>query len=287
MTITNQYEDIHFHKNINRIVREEFPLQYEMHWHRYVEILACMEQKEKTGFAEVRLNQTLYRLEPGDILFIWPGELHEVVWNEEKIITGIQFYDTLFNGLPDFSPYQNLFRKFHLIRQEKTPAFAETVLFYLGQILDAGEQKTPFHGVEELIHLYELFMEFGSFINDTLLKETMVMLPGNSKSLEKVMLACRYISENCEQSLTLEKVSNYVGFSDCYFSRIFKQATGYPFVEYLMLQRVKKAQFLLADGNLVVTEISFQAGFKSISTFNRVFKHYAGCSPREYRKYFL
>ena len=99
----------------------------------------------------------------------------------------------------------------------------------------------------------------------------------------QLLLLC----EREEQELTLESVADYIGFSSCYFSRIFKQATGYHFVEYLTLQRVKRAQALLSDTSLNITDISYQSGFKSISTFNRVFKQYRSCSPREYRQYYL
>ncbi|MDE6517850.1 MAG: helix-turn-helix domain-containing protein, partial [Acetatifactor sp.] len=32
-----------------------------------------------------------------------------------------------------------------------------------------------------------------------------------------------------------------------------------------------------------ITEVALQAGFASISTFNRLFKQYKNCTPSEYR----
>ena len=95
-----------------------------------------------------------------------------------------------------------------------------------------------------------------------------------------------YIQEHCEEPLTLDSIANYVGFSPCYFSRYFKKVTSYNFVEYLMMQRVKRMQMLLTNNSLSITDAAYQAGFKSISTLNRVFRQYSGCSPSEYRKYY-
>ena len=108
----------------------------------------------------------------------------------------------------------------------------------------------------------------------------------SAKMMEKIQGACSYIQENCDQDLSLDEVSRLCGFSSYYFSRCFKRVTTVNFVEYLATQRIKRVQLLLIDTDLSITEVAYQAGFKSLSTFNRVFRQFNGCSPSEYKKYY-
>ena len=286
MTTNSNFENLQFNQSINTIHSNDFPVNFSLHWHKYAEIIALPENTNIMNSPVIKINQKEYSLHPGDILCIWPGELHETIHNNEKNLIGLQFSTTLFNELPDFAPYLNIFRSFHHISLDNTPQLTEALMPYIHHIFSILDSQNSFKSIEALIALYEMFMHFGSYVNDTMLKETLSTLPGTKKSLEKINLACSYIAENCEQSLTLDSVSDYIGFSSYYFSRIFKQATNYSFIEYLTIQRVKRAQILLSDSSLAMTEVSYRSGFKSISTFNRVFHQYRGCAPREYRQYY-
>ena len=109
----------------------------------------------------------------------------------------------------------------------------------------------------------------------------------NSESLYKIQKSCVYINKNCNQDLSLNDVASMAGFSPNYFSRMFKETTGYNFVEYLMIERVRKAQRYLGDDSIPITEVAYLSGFKSISTFNRVFHQIKNCSPSQFRKYMV
>lgn len=287
MVSSNNYENLHFNRMINTINTDFFPCSFPLHWHKYIEIVALPEDARISQSPTLRINQTVYQLNPGDILLIWPGEVHEIVENADSQLIGLQFSITVFNELPDFTPFLNLFRTFHHIRQLSTPELAQSMLVHIQHMLSVQENKETFAGVETLICLYEMFMDFGNHLKNTILKDTEQYSSSTGKTIEKINIACSYIVDNCEHELTLESTADYIGFSACYFSRIFKQVTNYNFIEYLTLQRIKRAQLLLSDSNMTITEISYQAGFKSISTFNRVFRQYKGCSPSEYRKYYL
>ena len=281
------YENLHFNRMISTINADSFPCSYPLHWHKYIEIIALPEDADISVPPTLRINQTTYRPTPGDILLIWPGEVHEIVENVDNQLIGLQFSITVFNELPDFTPFLNLFRTFHHISPVSAPELAQNMLVHIQHMFAAQNDQQTFSGVETLIYLYEMFMDFGTYIKDTILKDTEQYPSKTNKTVEKINIACSYIIDNCEQDLTLESAADYIGFSTYYFSRIFKQITNYNFVEYLTLQRIKRAQLLLSDYNMSITEISYQSGFKSISTFNRVFRQYKGCSPSEYRKYYI
>ena len=58
------------------------------------------------------------------------------------------------------------------------------------------------------------------------------------------------------------------------------------FYDYLIGRRIKASEILLSQHDLSITDVALQAGFSSISTFNRTFKTKKGCTPGEYRALF-
>lgn len=279
MAKRNYYEDLKIGHTINTIAQKSFPENYPLHWHKYAEIIAYPEEAEDKKSPVITVNQIAYTLQPGDVLLIWPGEPHEVSCNSGKQLIGCQFPLSIFNEIPDFAPYLNMLRTYRHIQASENPGLTQNLTVYVSHIHEIKASDSLFPTVEMIISLYELFMELSLHVHSN-------VSPMADKALEKIDLACRYIQENCSHDLSLDVVAGHIGFSSCYFSRLFKQTTHYSFVDYMNIQRVKIAQRLLLDSSLNVTEISYQSGFKSISTFNRVFRQVRGCSPSEYRKYY-
>jgi AraC-like DNA-binding protein len=56
------------------------------------------------------------------------------------------------------------------------------------------------------------------------------------------------------------------------------------FTDYVARVRVEKVKNLLLDPNKRVSEAAYEAGFQSLSQFNRVFRRIAGASPSHYRE---
>lgn len=93
-----------------------------------------------------------------------------------------------------------------------------------------------------------------------------------------------YIQENYMQPLSLEDVSNLVGFNTSYFSTLFKKETGKNFVEYLTEVRMEMAKELLRDTRKSVLEICANVGYSDLKHFTRRFIKHTGIKPTEYRK---
>ena len=94
----------------------------------------------------------------------------------------------------------------------------------------------------------------------------------------------QYINLNFAEPLTLSSVSKHFYISPNYLSLIFKEVTGFNFVEYLNILRIKEAQRLFANSNFKVIKVAEEVGFGSISHFARVFKKVTGYSPLNYKK---
>lgn len=287
MTNNKKPEHIYFSDPVNIIMN--VPAKFDQHWHHFTEIIFYPSIAHSKSAPKIMIDQTLYELHPGDTLFIWSNEMHAVEYNADSPLIGIQFASSLLTDLPEFASYSHLFRNYHLISRDDPDMshFAEFLQLKLRQIVEARNSQKSFHSVEELIYVYELFIHFGMHIQNVLLYKNPSLQQENNRTIDKINSACRYIAENCDKDLTLDSIAGLVGFSPCYFSRVFKQTIHSNFVEYLTQQRLKRAQNLLADSDCAITTIAMESGFKSISTFNRVFQKYKGCSPSEFKKHYL
>jgi AraC-like DNA-binding protein len=72
--------------------------------------------------------------------------------------------------------------------------------------------------------------------------------------------------------------------SPFYFCKQFKKITGLNFTEYVSRTRIEGAKNLLLNPNLRISEIAYEVGFRSLTHFNRVFRHIVGESPTTYRQ---
>jgi AraC-like DNA-binding protein len=106
---------------------------------------------------------------------------------------------------------------------------------------------------------------------------------GNGAESVRIWRARDYIERHSAEELSLGKVARAANTSANYFSEKFKEATGTNFVKYVARKRFEKAEVLLRNAELRISEIAFAVGFQSLSQFNRVFKKFAGKSPTEYR----
>ena len=102
---------------------------------------------------------------------------------------------------------------------------------------------------------------------------------------EIVKRAVDFLKENYSSNeLHLEEAAFKTFLSRSYFSRIFKEATGRNFSEYLRDLRISEACTLLKTTDKKITEIISAVGFRDIKHFNWLFKKITGKTPREYRK---
>ena len=99
-----------------------------------------------------------------------------------------------------------------------------------------------------------------------------------------ISIAKRYISENYMHPITLEEVSNLVGFNASYFSSLFKKVCGEGFLDCISEVRINKAKELLKETNLKVSDVCSKVGYVDFKHFAKTFKKRTGLSPNEFRK---
>lgn len=86
-----------------------------------------------------------------------------------------------------------------------------------------------------------------------------------------------------DQDLTLRALAAASYLSPFHFARLFKKLTGASPHNYLAGIRATRAQLLLAQTDLSVTEIGARVGYLSGSHFTKAFRLATGATPREFR----
>lgn len=87
-----------------------------------------------------------------------------------------------------------------------------------------------------------------------------------------------------DQDLTLKALAGASYLSPFHFARLFKKLTGSTPHNYLAGIRAARAQLLLAETELSVTEIGSRVGYLSASHFTKAFRLATGTTPSEFRK---
>ena len=131
---------------------------------------------------------------------------------------------------------------------------------------------------ESIVRLLTIFAQHLSALsNQLLVKQETAESPVISR-------ARTFITEHQSEDLSLGQVAAAVNMSAFYFCKTFKKATGMTFTDYLARVRVEKVKNLLLNPHKRVSEAAYEAGFQSLSQFNRVFRKIAGESPSRYRE---
>lgn len=100
---------------------------------------------------------------------------------------------------------------------------------------------------------------------------------------KEVNAVCMYIENNYEQKITLDDISDKVGYSKYYLTRLFKQYRHMSIIDYLIHIRMNKAKQLLLNGEYSIKQISRMVGYSDPNYFTWAFKKVEGKSPTKYR----
>lgn len=106
----------------------------------------------------------------------------------------------------------------------------------------------------------------------------------NGNSDHYIQQAVKYIQKNFNYDISLQDSSHHLGISPGYLSHIFKKSTGYTFLEYITLFRIRHSLILLKEQHLQVSDVAYKCGFQDSGYFIQLFKKHTGVTPGQYRK---
>lgn len=110
-------------------------------------------------------------------------------------------------------------------------------------------------------------------------------VPSGKAMDERIERSILYMKQNYPDKISIEQLAEAAGgMSAAAFSRLFRQETGIPPIEYLSNVRMTEAKVLLSAKDSRVKEVAAEVGFRSEFYFSRMFQRTVGVSPTQYMK---
>lgn len=276
---------------VSRITHDFYSGMHTPHAHSQCELYYLI-----SGGCTMLVGQTKYTLAPGMILIIPPNVPHKTTYNrgttserltvefspeyisditEEfgKIWMERFFYNSPIYLPPDSRPH--IEQLFTTLVENNQPAISlspENSLW--------PQKEDIFSDCIRKLHFQEIIIEL-------LRRNThadYVTADGIPISDIAVTEALRYIDTNYNEPLTLEGVANMFRLNPSYFSTKFKAINGVGFKEYHNNVRIIRAEKLLLETDMSITEIAVKCGYETSNYFGDAFRRINNCSPSQFRK---
>lgn len=101
---------------------------------------------------------------------------------------------------------------------------------------------------------------------------------------DKLLQLVSRLDEQKEYAISAAHAAQRCGWSDSYFSRLFRQTFGQTFKEFVLKRKISFAIDLLINSDLTVSDIAYQTSFTDCAYFCSRFKHIVGMSPKKFKE---
>ena len=244
-----------------------------LHFHDHYEFLLPL-----TSPGNIFVNDQVYPLERGTLYLIGENTLHRTMatGSHARYILHIsrKSLGELSTPQTDFIQLtRDTFRRATLNSEQMTEVIE------LFQAVERNKNDGSFGGdIQQTIALLNLLMKISPLLNASTAGEAI-----RNKDFLRVVPILDYIRDNLSDPLTLDQIAGKFFISKHYLCRIFKSATGFSVMEYIIYSRILRARQLLQEG-ISVQQAGELSGFSDNSHFIRTFGHLTGTSPGKYAK---
>ena len=192
-----------------------------------------------------------------------------IVLKFTKDFLGLNTFDN-----PEFSDINNLLElsKFGV-------SFSKAVSKSLHKDLTKIVDLSP---AEQSINMLSILHKL-TLTNEKVVLSSSDMRQYTTDNSHRIDIVLKYISDNYASDINLNKVADIACMTTNSFCRYFKKLTNKSFVHFLNEVRIRNASRLLAQEDLLVSEVCYLVGYKSITNFNNQFKIIMGTNPKGFR----
>lgn len=263
---TYRDSELYSHHTIDPVPQ---PDAFPMHAHEWLEIFYFI-----SGQGSYLVEGTQYPLQPGDILIMRAAEAHRLSIRPDQPYEriAIHFSPSL---LASFDPEQRLLRPFldrPLGQLNHYPAQQDTC----GR-LRAAFDSFSFDRIPNVrIHLLARLLLFLTTLNGIYDPAGLGRAPGHG--LQSQLVA--YVNEHLFDPINLQSVADHFYRSRSQISRVFLQATGSSFWEYVSIKRLLAARSMIQRGENASSACT-ACGFSDYSAFFRAYRAQFGHAPKE------
>ena len=253
------------------------------HWHEAFEIIHVL-----VGELTIGVESELITLKTGESYIINSGLTHYVLASPDSVRLVFLIEPTIFNEMKNKDKeMQNISSMFKNMENysanwsKRTQKKISTIL--IDMYYELVNQKIAYkHQVIACLHniLVIISREIPIKKENQEGKKSI----NNLKIIDNLVLIYSYIEHNFKENISINDISDLVGYTPSYFTRYFKKNTGQTFVSFLNEYRVQKAKWLLSTTEKQSIDIGIESGFQSRKNFHHVFKDLMKVTPLEYRE---
>ncbi len=239
-------------------------LEFMNHLHKEIELIYIIE-----GSIRLSYDFKEYVLEAGDLFFVFPNIIHGYNGGENtKMLMWILDSELL----PD---YNKMFKS----KRPKNPCIKQAI-----RMEDVAYSIEAFQTRPELRSLSPVAKALLVLIIANTKEQLQLEGIGKQENYDWIYHALLWLNENYSKAFRLDDLAEEVGVSKYHLSRTFKERIGKSIPSYINAMRVQKAVSLLQTTEDTVTEIAFECGFESLSSFFRAFRDCGMETPKTYRE---
>jgi AraC-like DNA-binding protein len=105
----------------------------------------------------------------------------------------------------------------------------------------------------------------------------------SEKEQKAVEKACQLLQQNWQKPPTQDELIKVVGIGRSQLTKCFKLIYGYSITDYVLNIRMQRAQQLLTEGKLNVTQVALEVGYEHSNNFVAAFKRRFGITPKAFQ----
>lgn len=248
---------------------ENYFCEYPIHYHDALELIYCVKE-----FINLRVNENKYTLYEGEAIIVFPFTEHGNTPCDNDARSSLYYF------LINKDVYRNL--PFDLLNN--TPR---------NPVIKADSISAD---IRELIKkAYACYLAGDTILVQQYVNIALIMLirectliprknHTGAKRSAVISNMLEYISSHFTEDLVLQDLADKLGTNKYGLSRLIHNSMDTTFRDILNDYRLRYAESLIRETDLKLLDISILSGYRSLSTFYRLFTNKFGISPGEYRK---
>lgn len=261
-----KYRDEKFYMHYSKDAHPD-PAAFSMHAHEKLELYYFL-----SGKAYFMIEGNKYPLHPKDLLIMRQAEVHDITVSSEQPYTRMAIHFPM-DAFDSIDPSRTLLRPF-TERPLGCGNMFEAALYpnarwhqVFAQMDFSPERSAHFRTLAGLIEiLSELCEAFDGGLKSS----------GVEQSFSGELVS--YVNAHLYEDISLTTVAGAFFRSKSQISRTFREATGIPLWDYVLLKRLMAARGYLQNGESSEHTCEL-CGFHDYSSFYRAYKARFGCSP--------
>lgn len=230
------------------------------HFHRCIEILYIID-----GAIDCTVNEQKFRARKDELIFVRQCGVHELKaapdYSDFVLIIGQRYSDD----------FQGIFQT------ETLPAHLDDREFNRGILPHLRALNGLSGSSSELVKKGYIDIIIGS-----LLEHYKTIPASATPKISMIMEALNYIDEHYAEPISLDSISSVFGYNKYYFSRLFNTYIGENLNNYINMVRIRNiVSAAKKRDNPYLSELVFENGFDSMTTFYRSFSKFYDRPPTE------